>query len=199
MRDLLSQIPQNTHSILTTMFHELKCLSLDMTPSSVLMPEAEWLQRLNALGLSMHRMMAGNFFETGTDNMPLRAYSIVGNIFLCLFLRELPLDSSIYDYLLDCLSHALEEKNIRKDLRWYPDRFLLWLLFVGGASAAGRARQGWFKAQIPAVQARLNLETWTDVLTVLRMFPFVNGCNIHFQKLWEGSKQAVYTSGAAEA
>ncbi|KAJ5703930.1 hypothetical protein N7493_011068 [Penicillium malachiteum] len=173
------------------MFHELKCLSLDMTPSSEVMPKAEWLQRLNALGLSMHRMMAGGFFQTGIDNVPLRAYTIVGYIFLCLFLRELPPSSPIFDYLLECLSHALSEQNVTKDIKWYPDRFLLWLLFVGGASAAGRTQRVWFRAQIPAVQARLNLKTRDETLAVLYIFPFVGACYTPFQELWEETESAL--------
>lgn len=193
MSDLLSQIPQDAHSTLMTIFHELKCLSLEMTPNSEVMPKSEWLQRLNALGLSMHRTMADGFIDTVTDSMPVRAYSVVGNIFLCLFLRELPLSNPVFDYLLDCLSHALNEENMTIDVRWYPDRFLLWLLFVGGAAAAGRTRRGWFRGQVLAVQARLKMETWTDALAVLQIFPFVAGCYASFQELWEESRQVMYS------
>ncbi|KAJ5725986.1 uncharacterized protein N7483_007343 [Penicillium malachiteum] len=180
------------------MFHDLKCLSLDMTPSSEVMPKSEWLQRLNALGLSMHRMMAGGFFQTGIDNIPLRAYTIVGYIFLCLFLRELPLSSRIFDYLLECLSQALNEKNMRRDARWYPDRFLLWLLFVGGASAAGRTQRGWFGAQIPAVQARLNIKSCDEALSLLSIFTFVAACYTPFQELWEETESVLKTAEDVE-
>jgi hypothetical protein len=187
MSDLLSQIPEDAHFTLTTMFHELKCLSLNMTPSSEIMPKAEWLERLNALGLSMHRMMAGEFFEMSAENIPRRAYSIAGNIFLCLYLRELPLSSPVFDYLLDCLVRALAETNSERNIQWYPPRFLLWLLFIGGAAAEDRARRAWFIEQIPAVQAQLRLETWDEVIAVLSKFPFVSACYQSFQKLWEES------------
>lgn len=115
-----------------------------------------------------------------------------GKYFSLLFLRELPLSNPVFDYLLDCLSHALNEENMTIDVRWYPDRFLLWLLFVGGAAAAGRTRREWFRGQVLAVQARLKMETWTDVLAVLQIFPFVAGCYASFQELWEESRQVMY-------
>ncbi|KAF3385434.1 hypothetical protein F1880_001700 [Penicillium rolfsii] len=181
MSDLLSQIPQGAHFTLTAMFHELKCLSLDMTPSSETLPRAEWLERLNALGLSMHRMMARELFKLSTDNKPLRAYSIAGNIFLCRYLR------------------ALGEPDKERDLIWYPPRFLLWLLFVGGTAGEGRTRREWFRAQITPVRAQLGLESWDDTLNILSMFPFVRGCYIPYQALWEESSHASRASGCLES
>lgn len=196
MGDLLSQIPQGAHFTPMAMFHELKCLSLDMTPSSETLPRTEWLERLNALGLSMHHMMAGELFELSTDNKPLRAYSIAGNIFLCRYLRELPLNNTVFNYLSDFPSRALDEPDEERDFIWYPPRFLLWLLFVGGTVAEGRTRREWFRAQIPAVQAQLGLEKRDDTLSILSLFPFVRGCYIPYQALWEesghASKASVY-------
>lgn len=195
MGDLLSQIPEGAHFISTAMFREPKCLSLDMTPNSETLPTTEWLERLNALGLSMHRMMAGELFELSTDNKPLRAYSIAGNIFLCRYLRELPLSNTVFDYLLDCLSRALDEPDKERNPIWYPPRFLHWLLFVGSTTAEGRTQRKWFRAQIPVVQVQLGLEKWDDTLRILSMFPFVRGCYIPYQALWKESGHASKASG----
>jgi hypothetical protein len=167
------------------MFHSLKHLSTTMprTPNANMTQQTQWLDQLNITELEMHKILENDLSlrHPSTSFMTWRAYPIAGSIFLCLWLRQLSLQSNVLDYLVDSLVYALEDT----DEDAYPLRVYLWLLFVGGAAAEGRQNRRWFLVRLSRTLEILKLNSWQHVNGVLVVFPYVEECDGHFQRIWE--------------
>lgn len=184
---ILSNLPQDSDSSIRSMFHSLKHLSTTMprTSHSNMTQQSAWLDQLNIAELRMHGILENDLspgHQSSTSFVTWRAYPIAGSIFLCLWLRQLSLQSNVFDYLVDSLKYALEETAEYQDPSWVN----LWLLFVGAAAAEGRRNRRWFLARLSDTLGILKLDSWQHVNGVLFAFPYVEECDSYFQRAWEG-------------
>ena len=183
---ILSTLPQDSHPSIRSMFHSLKHLSMTMprTLHSNMTQQSAWLDQLNITELKMHRILENDLsprHQSSTSFVTWRAYPIAGTIFLCLWLRQLSLQSNVFDYLVDSLKYALEDTNEDQ----YPSEVYLWFLFVGAAAAEGRRNRRWFLVRLSDALERLKLDSWQRVNGLLVMFPYVEECDQYFRRVWE--------------
>lgn len=183
---ILSNLPQDSHPSIRSMFHSLKHLSITMprTAHSNMSQQSAWLDELNVTEFRMHRILETELsprHQSTTSFVTWRAYPIAGSIFLCLWLRQLSLRSNVLDYLLDSLKYALDDT----DENQYPSSVYLWFLFVGAAAAEGRHNRNWFLARLSDILAVLKLGSWQQVNGMLVVFPYVEECDPYFRRVWE--------------
>jgi hypothetical protein len=123
--------------------------------------------------------LRGSFFRW-------RAYPVAGNIFLYLYLRHVPLRSTIFDYLVPNLQQALIETRAIDDTSIFPTDVLFWILVMGGVAAVGREQQQWFRINITKRRGLLGLNSWHDARQLLLKYPFTGGlCESNCQSLWD--------------
>lgn len=182
LEHILKDVPQSIHPSIRWMFLGLKHLSMTMpAPHSANHAKHDvWLDEVDAFGLNMHKILAGDLSSRAAVYCGLwRVYTIAGNIFLCLFLRKTCLGSPVLKYLMNLLISATE-----KDKAGIPAPILLWFLFVGGAAAEGSSRRQWFLTRLPGVLLLLSIESWHDARDQLVVFPYTDGCALSFKKIW---------------
>jgi len=100
-----------------------------------------------------------------------RAYPIAGRIFLDIYLRDIPLESSTFDYQVARLQYALIETDLENNDRMYPPEARFWVLVIGGLAALGRPQEHWFRKHGIKSRENLCLNSWKGALHVLKKFP----------------------------
>ncbi|EED17370.1 hypothetical protein TSTA_112060 [Talaromyces stipitatus ATCC 10500] len=185
---ILTKLPGDCHPSIPSMFHSLKHLSTTMprNPAVTIAQQSSWLDQLNITELQMHQIIENELIsQTDALTTPFvtsRVYPIAGSIFLCLWLRQLSIQSNVLDYLVDSLIYALDEIEHEQQ---YPSVILLWLLFVGGAAAEGRRTRQWFLGRLSNAVQTLNLDSWRRVKNVLEALPYVDECDEYLRRIWE--------------
>jgi hypothetical protein len=180
------------HPSVQVMFAELNHLSAltvdTADPGNAKEDISSFSQMLDAAEQRMFRM---THCEPGEVNSPsgaffrMRAYPTSGTIFLYLYLRKTPPSSNASDYYVANLRDALTDGNVIDDAGTFPPKVLLWVLFMGGIAAEGRAQRQWFRTQSARIRESLALGTWAAARQILARFPFSGAdCESHCQAFW---------------
>lgn len=183
------------HPYVREMFDKLNNLSILISDIHATLPEhagdekSSLSDKLGDTERYMHILIHSKFGNDSSVENPFfkwRAYPIAGNIFLSLYLRDIPLNSTVLDYLVAILQEALTETDAVRDASMYSPEALFWILVIGGVAALGRAQQQWFQIQAAKIRVSLGLSSWGDARQILKKFAFAGiRCESHCQALWD--------------
>ena len=115
------------------------------------------------------------------------AYPIAGTIYLYLFLRQIPLSNTIYEYCAGYLREALEDaKAVDIASERYPPEALFWVLIFGGSISRGQKYGPWFRFHAKNIKELLNLQTWDDACQVLEHFVYCREIgDVYCRAFWD--------------
>jgi hypothetical protein len=177
------------------MFDELNNLSIlvgnvhDVPPQIAPGDKTSLAQKLDAAERRIHSLMHSEFSDDsdlGGSSYRWRAYPLAGNIFLYLYLRHVPLSSTIFNYVVPNLQQALIETGGIDDTGIFPADALFWMLVMGGVAAVDRVQWQWFRLNITKSSRLMGLNSWHDARKILLQFPFTGGlCESKCQSLWD--------------
>jgi hypothetical protein len=115
----------------------------------------------------------------------VQSSALAGVIYVYLFLRDIPVDSSVFDWMVTLLKEGLQsDESVIGQI--YPAEVLFWVLFVGRAAAVGRDERHWFCARLDVARRDLMLSSWEEAKGVLRRLAWIEGPgDSEFKELWE--------------
>lgn len=115
----------------------------------------------------------------------VQSSALAGAIYVYFFLRDIPVDSSVFDWMATLLKEGFQwdESVIGQNI---PAEVLFWVLFVGRAAAVGRDERHWFCAHLDRARRDLMLSCWEEAKGVLRRLAWIEGPrDSDFKELWE--------------
>jgi len=118
------------------------------------------------------------------EAVPLKT---AAHLYLYLVIREIPPRSQLLYRLVERLQDALE---IQLGGWWnstpYRKTWLLWILFIGGAAAAGRHERWWFVRELALVCHDLDIWSFGSIQDTLKKVLWQDAwCAVHCASLWE--------------
>ncbi len=110
---------------------------------------------------------------------------LAGYIYLYIFLRKIPAESSIYMWMTTLLRQDFNRLDPQV-LGYFPSELLFWVLFVGGLVASNKNDQDWFTEKLGEVSKKLELKSLRDVRKCLKKLSWVvSNEGVRCQVLWD--------------
>jgi len=110
--------------------------------------------------------------------------ALAGYIYLYLFLRRIPLDNSVYGWIVGMLQEDLI-KTIHVVGEHFPSEMRFWLVWVGLCAAHGRDSQDWFEEEVTFSKYTLGLVSWENARRVLEKFAWIPSHDDMSKNLWD--------------
>ena len=119
--------------------------------------------------------------EHGND-IPVMSCALSAWIYIYLFIRRIPIRSSVFDWMVDRFQQDFERTEAAvRDL--YPPDQLWWMLSVVGAASLGRRNRWWI---LRKMDRGLKLNRWSDAKEVLEKVAWVESTGELYGKIvWE--------------
>lgn len=92
---------------------------------------------------------------------------LAGYIYLYLFLKRIPLQNSVYEWMASLLKdEILEHEATMKEN--FPIELRFWVFFVGGFAAAGTKEGEWFRKELQILRIDSELGGWESASLALK-------------------------------
>ncbi|KUJ19512.1 uncharacterized protein LY89DRAFT_780437 [Mollisia scopiformis] len=147
---------------------------------------AQYIDRRNAV---QHQLLSLPFGEELVSG-EIRSTSIYESIRLATLIYSaavtfpLPALTGIFHQLASTLRTVLEKS--RADPHWrYSSKALVWILALGGITAAGSNDRSWYAQNLSTVSSAMKISTWNELSMELERFLWLrSACDSAGQALW---------------
>jgi hypothetical protein len=117
--------------------------------------------------------------------IPVMSCALSGSIYIYLFIRRIPIQSSVFDWVVDLFQQDFERTEAAI-LMLYPPEQLWWMLFVAGTASLGRRDRSWILRKLNLGRDILRLNGWREAKEVLKKVAWVeNAGELYGKVLWE--------------
>jgi len=121
----------------------------------------------------LRREDSGSSLARAVSTIPFRTCTVVGSIYMNMFLLRKPADDSVFDWMVEQVKNDLENAGSVVFELSTLDR-LFWMLYVAGCAAIGRSERAWFRVRLAELRSTLTLHSWDDVKMLLKRLGWVD-------------------------
>lgn len=178
-----------SHFLLAKMFHDLRThasLRTAFENGSGSIDETHIVYHLCTIERSIDSFVHGGLDRAGSPSlshgvsgrlmdMPLRPCGVVGSIYIYMFLRKIPVDNPVFDYMVSLVREELERFDAELLQGMFPPEIMFWMLFVAGVASLKREERPWFVMRLRREIRILGLKGWQEVRGLLGRLAWVDG------------------------
>lgn len=142
-------------------------------------------ERIERVDTNEHNPEFASLVLEHGNTIPLMSYALSGSIYIYLFIRRIPIESSVFDWMVDLFQQDFERTEAAIHTLYSPEQ-LWWMLFVVGAASLGRRERSWILRKLNLGRGILRLNGWRQAKKVLEKVAWVEiAGELHGKALWE--------------
>ena len=142
-------------------------------------------ERIERVDTSEHHIEFANTVLEKGNTTTVGACARSATIFVYLFLRRIPIQSPVFDWMIDLLQQDFERTEHCIQQMYSPE-LLFWILFVAGTASLGRPKRVWFRSELAKNLGYLELNSWSAAKQVLEKLAWLETSGESLgRSLWE--------------
>ena len=142
-------------------------------------------QRIERVDTNEHNPEFASLVLEYGNTIPVRSCALSGCIYVYLFVRRIPIQSSIFDWMVDIFQQDFERTEAAIRMLYSPEQ-LWWMLFVVGTASLGRRERSWILRKLNLGRDILGLNGWREAKEILERVAWVESTGeLHGKAIWE--------------
>ena len=143
-------------------------------------------ERIERVDTNEHNPEFASLVLEHGNTIPVISCALSGSIYVYLFIRRIPLQSSIFDWMIDLFQQDFERTEAAIRMLYSPEQ-LWWMLFVVGTASLGwRRERSWILRKLNLCRDILRLNGWREAKEILEKVAWVESAGeLYGKALWE--------------